>query len=72
MSNTKPGGAKTAKTNKRKYGRNYYKRIGQLGGRRSGTGGFYHMKMTGQLDRLKQISVEAAKVQRRGQALEEA
>jgi hypothetical protein len=40
MPGTTAGGAKCAKTNKEKYGEDYYKRIGQLGGRQGRTGGF--------------------------------
>lgn len=32
MANTKEGGAKAAATNKRKFGEDYYARIGALGG----------------------------------------
>lgn len=40
MSGTKDGGAKAAATNLRKYGDDYYQRIGQRGGRNGHTGGF--------------------------------
>lgn len=33
MSNTKSGGKKVASTNKKKYGKDYYKKIGRLGGK---------------------------------------
>lgn len=70
MANTKLGGAKSARTNKRKYGPNYYARIGQLGGKAGRTGGFYYMKMNAP-DKLKQISSAAARLQKRGLAREE-
>lgn len=41
MSGTKSGGLKTAATNKAKYGESYYKRIGEIGGRKGTTGGFW-------------------------------
>lgn len=41
MSGTKLGGKKAAKTNLKKYGKDYYKRIGVLGGRAGVTGGFF-------------------------------
>lgn len=41
MSNTKAGARKAAETNKSKYGEDFYTRIGSLGGKASGTGGFY-------------------------------
>ena len=40
MSGNKIGGIRAAKTNKAKYGDNFYKEIGAKGGRNSGTGGF--------------------------------
>lgn len=41
MSGTKLGGKNAADTNKKKYGDDFYKRIGALGGKRGRTGGFY-------------------------------
>lgn len=40
MAGTKAGGLKTAETNKRKYGNDWYAKIGAIGGRVSTTGGF--------------------------------
>lgn len=40
MSGTLAGGRKAAKTNKTKYGDNFYARIGQIGGQNGTTGGF--------------------------------
>lgn len=40
MSGTFEGGKAAAKTNKQKYGPDYYQRIGQLGGQKGHTGGF--------------------------------
>ena len=40
MSGTKFGGLKAAKTNKEKYGENFYAEIGAKGGRNGHTGGF--------------------------------
>lgn len=40
MAGTKEGGQKAAKTNKEKYGENYYADIGAKGGRNGHTGGF--------------------------------
>lgn len=40
MSGTKSGGLKCAATNKRKYGSDWYKKIGAIGGRNGNTGGF--------------------------------
>jgi general stress protein YciG len=41
MSGNKPGGEKAAETNKRKYGADFYAKIGAKGGRKGRTGGFY-------------------------------
>lgn len=41
MPGTKAGGKKAAETNKRKYGNDFYGKIGAIGGKRSKTGGFY-------------------------------
>lgn len=41
MSGTKSGGLKAAATNKKKFGSDYYARIGALGGKKSTIGGFY-------------------------------
>jgi general stress protein YciG len=40
MAGTKAGGLKAAATNKTRYGKNFYARIGQIGGRNGNTGGF--------------------------------
>ncbi len=41
MAGTKAGGKAAAETNKRKYGADFYARIGAKGGRLGRTGGFY-------------------------------
>lgn len=41
MSGTFQGGRKASVTNKAKYGEDFYKRIGILGGKKGHTGGFY-------------------------------
>lgn len=40
MAGTKEGGRKAAATNKAKYGKEFYARIGQIGGKNGRTGGF--------------------------------
>lgn len=42
MSGTKEGGLKASKKNKELHGEDFYKRIGQKGGRNSHTGGFFN------------------------------
>lgn len=41
MAGTKDGGKLAAKTNKTKYGSDFYAKIGAKGGRNGRTGGFY-------------------------------
>lgn len=41
MSGTKVGGQRAAATTRRKYGTDFYIRIGSLGGKAGNTGGFY-------------------------------
>ena len=41
MAGTKTGGKAAAKTNKNKYGSDFYARIGAVGGKKGHTGGFY-------------------------------
>lgn len=40
MAGTKLGGQKAAETNIKKYGEDFYKKIGTIGGRNGNTGGF--------------------------------
>ena len=41
MAGTKAGGEAAAKTNKAKYGPDFYAKIGAAGGKKGKTGGFY-------------------------------
>ena len=45
MSGTVSGGKKAAQRNIEKYGADFYKSIGSVGGKNSGTGGFYYAKL---------------------------
>ena len=40
MAGTVPGGKKAADTNKKKHGKDFYARIGAMGGKKGRTGGF--------------------------------
>lgn len=40
MSGTKHGGKKASRTNRERYGEDFYKKIGSIGGRNGHTGGF--------------------------------
>ncbi|MCA9325073.1 hypothetical protein KDA23_03355 [Candidatus Saccharibacteria bacterium] len=41
MAGTQAGGKAAATTNKTKYGKDFYARIGAMGGKKGHTGGFY-------------------------------
>lgn len=41
MAGTKDGGKAAADTNKKKYGPDFYAKIGAMGGKKGKTGGFY-------------------------------
>lgn len=41
MAGTQTGGKAAASTNKTKYGKDFYARIGAMGGKNGHTGGFY-------------------------------
>jgi len=41
MAGTKKGGMAAAKTNKTKYGADFYAKIGAIGGKKGHTGGFF-------------------------------
>lgn len=41
MAGTKKGGEQAAATNKKRYGADFYAKIGAKGGKRGRTGGFY-------------------------------
>ena len=41
MAGTITGGKNAAKTNKERHGKDFYARIGAIGGRKGTTGGFY-------------------------------
>lgn len=41
MAGTKAGGRAAAETNKKKYGPEFYARIGKMGGKKGRTGGFF-------------------------------
>jgi general stress protein YciG len=65
MPGTKAGGLQAAITNKAKYGKDFYSRIGQEGGKKSGTGGFYYLKKIGRTDLLSEYSARGGTKSRR-------
>lgn len=70
MPGVREGGLKAAKTNKQKYGADFYKRIGALGGLKSRGGGFASDKvgadgLTGQ-ERARLAGAKGGKNSKRG------
>ena len=73
MAGTKNGGKKAAATNMRKYGPNFYARIGARGGRVSSTGGFASEKkgedgLTGP-ERARIAGAKGGSISRRGKPI---
>lgn len=73
MAGTKIGGKKTAITNIKRYGEDYYRNMGSIGGKRSRTGGFASMKvgkdgLTGK-QRAVQAGYKGGKISRRSKKL---
>ena len=70
MAGTKIGGAKAAKTNKKRHGKGFYAKIGRMGGKNGHTGGFASDKvgkdgLTG-FERAKKVGSVGGKISRRG------
>lgn len=63
MVGTKIGGLKAKQTNYERHGRDFYKRIGQIGGRNGHTGGF---ASNPELARL--AGAKGGRISRRGRA----
>lgn len=63
MPGNKAGGIKARDTNKARYGEDFYQRIGQIGGRKGTTGGFWANR---ELARI--AGTKGGKVSRRGKA----
>ncbi len=61
MAGTKAGGKSAAAKNKRKYGEDFYKRIGAIGGKKGHTGGFADNR---ELARI--AGAKGGKISRRG------
>ncbi len=61
MAGTKLGGAKAAATNKAKYGKDFYARIGRMGGKMGHTGGFFANR-----DLARAAGAKGGRISRRG------
>jgi general stress protein YciG len=63
MAGTANGGKKAAATNKAKYGKDFYARIGAMGGKLGRTGGFYANR-----DLAREAGRRGGRLSRRGPA----
>jgi uncharacterized protein len=63
MAGTAKGGLKAAATNKSKYGKDFYARIGAMGGKLGRTGGFYANR-----DLAREAGRRGGRLSRRGPA----
>lgn len=63
MAGTKKGGQKAASTNKTKYGKDFYARIGAMGGKVGHTGGFAANR-----DLARKAGALGGRISRRGKA----
>jgi uncharacterized protein len=63
MAGTKAGGQKAAATNKSKYGKDFYAKIGKVGGQMGHTGGFYADR-----DLARKAGQRGGRISRRGPA----
>ena len=69
MAGTKAGSIKARDTNKRKYGEDFYRKIGALGGKKGVTGGFASKEigsdgLTGH-ERARLVGAKGGKISRR-------
>lgn len=70
MAGTRAGGLKVAATNKSRYGDDFYKKLGHMGGIKGRTGGFASLKigkdgLTG-LERARKAGAMGGRISRRG------
>lgn len=69
MAGTEKGGKEAAKTNKKKYGADFYARIGAKGGTRGHTGGFAAGREG--RERARKFGAIGGRLSRRGKARDE-
>lgn len=68
MSGTVEGGRKAAATNKAKYGEDFYREMGRLGGMVSSTGGFATLDENGEHTLAKIAGAKGGAISKRGPA----
>lgn len=66
MAGTKSGGKSAARTNLELYGEDFYSKIGQKGGKRGRTGGFYANR-----ELARQAGAIGGRISRRGKVAKE-
>jgi hypothetical protein len=66
MGGTKAGGLKASRTNKEKYGENFYAIIGAEGGKKGHTGGFAYWKSIGRNDLIASAGRRGGQIGHRG------
>lgn len=66
MAGTKAGGEAAAATNKKKYGKDFYAKIGAKGGQKGRTGGFYANR-----DLARVAGAKGGRISRRTKKIEE-
>jgi len=67
MAGTKKGGEAAASTNKKKYGSDFYAKIGAMGGKKGRTGGFFANR-----ELARQAGQKGGRISRRTKKSEEA
>lgn len=68
MAGTLAGGKAASETNKLKYGENFYKDIGRMGGKKKTDlpKGFAYMKATGNTEKIREAGRKGGEISRRG------
>jgi hypothetical protein len=69
MAGTEKGGKEAAKTNKKKYGSDFYAKIGAMGGKKGHTGGFAAGREG--RERARKFGAIGGRLSRRGKARDE-
>jgi uncharacterized protein len=65
MAGTKKGGEAAASTNKKKYGADFYAKIGAMGGKKGRTGGFFANR-----DLAREAGRKGGRISRRSKSVE--
>ena len=65
MAGTKADGKQSGITNKLRYGEDFYKRIGAIGGKKSTSGGFAWMKANGLDHKIREAGAKGGTISKR-------